>query len=289
MATKEIRAKIYSKIDELPTLPAVLPKILSLIESNRSSASDIADAISSDPAMTSKILKVANSAYYGFSQKVASISKAVPLLGFNMVRSLALSIGVIRNLPSDKKSPYFSQEGLWIHSLAVATVMQEFGKKFGKGDDNEHFFVIGLLHDIGKIVLDQFFHDLFQQALAEVNTKGNTKLYRVESRIFGLDHGDVGAMLLTRWKFPPAISNPIAVHHQPKIPEGTNANDVALLRIANALPQELSLGEEGNPVPPEIPELEIKTLGIRENDVGDMKAYLHSVEHGIHAFFSAMN
>ena len=73
MATKEIRAKIYSKIDELPTLPAVLPKILSLIESNRSSASDIADAISSDPAMTSKILKVANSAYYGFSQKVASI------------------------------------------------------------------------------------------------------------------------------------------------------------------------------------------------------------------------
>ena len=289
METKEIRAKIYSKIDELPTLPAVLPKILSLIESNSSSASDIADAISSDPAMTSKILKVANSAYYGFSQKVASISKAVPLLGFNMVRSLALSIGVIRNLPSDKKSPHFSQEGLWTHSLAVATVMQKFGKKFGEGKVNEHFFVIGLLHDIGKIVLNQFFSDLFQQALEEVNNRENTKLYMAEHRIIGLDHGEVGAMLLARWRFPTAIANPIAVHHQTEIPEGTNANDVALLRIANALSQELSLGEEGNPVPPEIPEIEIKTLGIRENDVDDMRVYLHGVEDGIHAFFSAIS
>jgi HD-like signal output (HDOD) protein len=116
MEKDKLREKIYSKIDEIPTLPIVIPKLLSLIESDKSNVADIADAISRDPALTSKILKVANSAYYGFSQGISSLEKAVSLLGFNMVQSLALSIGVLRSLPAGKISTHFSQKGLWIHS-----------------------------------------------------------------------------------------------------------------------------------------------------------------------------
>lgn len=289
MKKNELREKIYSKIDELPTLPAVLPKLLSLMESDRSTASDIAEAISSDPALASKTLKVANSAYYGFSQTITSLEKAVPLLGFNMVRSLALSIGVMHSLPSGKKSPHFSHEGLWIHSLAVATAMQELAKRFGKGNHNEHLFIVGLLHDIGKIVLNQFFNELFQQTLEEVNNQENTALYIVERKIIGLDHGDVGAMLLERWRFPAMVSNPIAVHHQNEIPDGTSANDVIMLRIANALPQILGLGNEGNPEPPDISDMDLNALGMNENELADMKTYLQSIEDRINAFFSAVS
>jgi len=100
MEKNELQAKIYSKIEELPTLPVVLPRLLSLTADEKAGAAHLADAISSDPALTSKILKVSNSAYYGFSQEISSLERAIPLLGFNMVRSLALSISVIwRRIP----------------------------------------------------------------------------------------------------------------------------------------------------------------------------------------------
>ena len=289
MEKDELRAKIYSKIDEIPTLPVVIPKLLTLMESDKTDAADIADAISRDPALSSKILKVANSAYYGFSKGISSLEKAVPLLGFNMVQSLALSIGVLRSLPSGKKSTHFSQQDLWIHSLAVATVMKELGKRYGKGNDREYLFIIGLLHDIGKIVLDQYFGELFHRAIEEFHNLGNIELHQAETREIGVDHGEVGAMLLTRWKFPDNICNAIAVHHGSEIPEGTNAEDVAMLRIADVLAHELSLEEEENPMPPEIRDADLKILEMNENQLEDIRAYLLDHKDGIYDFYRSMS
>jgi len=288
MEKDDVLRKIYSKIDEIPTLPAVIPKLLSVMESDRTNASDIANIISTDPALTSKILKVANSAYYGFSQEILSLKLAMPLLGHNMVKSLALSIGVIQSLPSGRRSPNFSDKGLWVHSLAVATLMQELGKRFRKGGNAEHLFIIGLLHDIGKVVLNQYVSDLFQEALEEVHNEGIAGLHIAESRLIGFDHGEIGAMLLTRWRFPDVISSSIAVHHQIDTPQGTNGRDVAMLRVANALPQELGLGQDGNPVPPAISSQDLKVLEIGENEIEEMRAYLVGVKDEIHVLFDAM-
>jgi putative nucleotidyltransferase with HDIG domain len=289
MEKDKLREKIYSKIDEIPTLPIVIPKLLSLIESDKSNVADIADAISRDPAMTSNILKVANSAYYGFSKGISSLEKAVSLLGFNMVQSLALSIGVLRSLPAGKKSTHFSQKGLWIHSLSVATVMRELGKRFGKQEDTEHLFIIGLLHDIGKIVLDQFFSELFWLALEEVHNLGNVELHEVERRVIGFDHGEVGAMLLTRWKFPDMICNAIAVHHLSEIPEGMYAKDAVMLRIADVLPQELGLGEGGNPMSPKIHDADLNFLEMDERQLEDIKSYLFDLKDGIYDLYRSMS
>jgi len=288
MEKDAVLRKIYSKIDEIPTLPAVIPKLLSVMESDRTNASDIAKTISNDPALSSKILKVANSAYYGFSQEVSSLKLAMPLLGRNMVKSLALSIGVIQTLPSGRRSPNFSDEGLWVHSLAVATLMQELGIRFRKGRNSERFFIIGLLHDIGKVVLNQYFSELFQAALEEVQNEEIAGLYVAESKLIGFDHGEIGAMLLTRWKFPDVISSSIAAHHQIEAPEGTNERDVAMLRIANALPQELGLGQDGNPVPPAISRQDLRVLEIEENEIEEMRAYLVGIKDEIYALFDAM-
>ena len=252
MKKNELLVKIYSKIDELPTLPTVVPKLLNLMESTTSDASGITDAISRDPALTSKILKVANSAYYGFPQGIADLERAMVLLGFNMVKSLALSIGVLRSLPEGKKSSCFSQKELWFHSVAVATVVKELNKRFGQGDDHEYLFIVGLLHDIGMVVLSQFFSELFEQALEEAHDLKKIEFYLAERKVIGFDHGEVGAMLLERWRFPEVISNPIAVHHQPEKQEGSNTTDVAMLRIADALSHELDSKKEVPPMPLEI-------------------------------------
>ncbi len=289
MEKDELRKKIYSKIDELPTLPAALPRLLSLIEDSRTSSSQIAEVISRDPALTSKILKVANSAYYGFQQQIAGLDRAVPLLGFNMVRSLALSLSVIHSLPSDAKSSHFSREGLWLHSLTVALMIQELAKRLNKGDGSVYLFIIGLLHDIGKIVFDQFFTDLFQQALEDCVNTGQRGIHLAERRVIGIDHGEVGAMLLTRWKLPDVISAPIAAHHLTDIPDGTSAVDVAMLRIADALSNELDSGEQEESVPPETYAADLDILEVNEEELEDIRAHLQGVQEGIHAFYNAMS
>ncbi len=287
MEKEALRTKIFSKIDELPTLPVVLPRLLNLMESEKSDAYDIAQAISHDPALTSKILKVANSAYYGFSQEICSLDRAIPLLGLNMVRSLALSIGVMAGLPDgDRESTHLSREGLWIHSLAVATAVRELAKRIG--ENSEHLFVVGLLHDVGKIVLDQFFNEPFGRALEAVRDQKDLSLHVAERNIIGMDHGEIGDMLLKRWKFPNVISGPISVHHQTAIPEGINLKDVALLRVADTLSKTVGFGNLESLVYPESHDGDIKMLGFSDSDLSEIEAYLADAKEGIVDFFRAL-
>ncbi len=287
MQKSELQEKIYSQIEELPTLPAVIPRLLSLLRDSKSCAQDVTEIISKDPALTSKILKVANSAYYGFQQKISELDRAVALLGFNMVKTLALSISVIQVLPGIKKSPYFTQEGLWHHSLGVATVITEIGRKYAKEKDTESLFIIGLLHDIGKVVFDQFFHEDFHLALEKANTEG-IKLHDAEKIIIGIDHCETAAMLLKRWNFPERIINAVEYHHSEDIPEKVRGRDVAMLRIANSLTQEQKMGKEGNSVSNEIKEEDLELLGFASSNIDDLKKYMHENQDVIYSFFSVL-
>ena len=288
MDRKKFQERIYSKINELPTLPAVIPKLLSLMENEESSAADLTEVISKDPALTSKILKVANSAYYGFSQQISRVEHAVALLGLNMVKSLALSIGIIQTFPSGRTSPYFSLEGLWLHSLSVATVIEELGKRLGEKNADESLFVVGLLHDIGKIVLDQFFNELFQQVLEKANTQDGIKLHIAEQEMIGIDHCEVAGILLKRWRFPHRITNAVTYHHHKEISEETDPVDTAMLRISNIIAQELGMGKEGNIAVNEIRESDLALLKMSMKEFDDLKAYCHGKENEIESLFRAM-
>ncbi len=288
MHKDELRAKIYSKIEELPTLPSVLPRLMHLMEDEMVSASHVADIIAGDPALTSKILKAANSAYYGFPQEIDTLERAVALLGFNMVRSLALSIGIMHSLPSGTPSSHFSEEGLWTHSLAVAKAMERLGKNARPGESRDHIFVVGLLHDIGKVVLIEFFRETFVQALEAAQRPETALLHEAERGLFGFDHGEVGAMLLTRWRIPPVIAGPIGVHHGTDFPEGMDEADVALLRISDALCQNLDLGEGGSLTPIDIPGEDLKVLRIGEKELEDVEEHLEESREAIRGFFKAL-
>ncbi len=288
MNKEKIIKKINSKIEELPTLPEVISKILTITDDTKSNISDVTKIISRDPALMSKILKVANSAYYGSLQNVSELDSAVKLLGFNMVRSLALSIGVITSLPGGRKVPYFSPEGLWWHSGAVAILIRELGKKYHKKEPNEYLFTIGLLHDIGKIVLCEFFHDEFHEALVYANERENIELINAEKATLGIDHFEIGSMLLKRWNFPEKIINPITFQNEKILPADISRLDVVLLRLANSLAQELAPGEEGNIVANMIEDKDLKFLKILENNLNDLRDLSQKRKNEIQDFFKAL-
>jgi putative nucleotidyltransferase with HDIG domain len=288
MEKEKLIQQVYSRIEELPTLPVVVPKLINLIENDKSNASDLTDIISHDPALTAKILKVANSAYYGFPQKISELEHAVALLGFNMVKSLALSIGVIKSFPEGKDTEYFSHDGLWLHSLTVATIINELAKKHAGKNINRSLFIIGLLHDVGKLVFDQFFHEDFQKVLKYANETDNVKLHGAELEVIGIDHCELAGILLERWNFPPDIMNPIKYHHFRELPGETSPVDVALLRISNILAQDINIGVEGNPSPNPLHNEDLAVLNMNHDNYIEIKNNLEGIRKKIDDLFWSM-
>lgn len=288
MNRAETVKKVYSKIDEIPTLSPMLQKVVELIQNSSSDAQDVTDVISKDPSLTSKVLKVSNSAYYGFSKSVETLDRAVMVLGFNMVSSLAMSVGIIKTFPPGEKTGRFSRERLWVHSLAVGTVMKEMGARFGKKEESDSLFVIGLLHDIGKIVLDQFFAVDYQKALEETGSRESAGVCAAEKKYFGMDHGEVGSLLLKKWNFPVAMCDIIMMDHKTDVPKGVNAADVAMLHIADILSKEGGMGVSESIKASEIREADLEALGTNDKAIDDLRNYIAEARDGIYAFYSAL-
>ena len=277
-----LRKKIYSKIDELPTLPDTAARLLSLFEDKNSNASIITKVIHNDPALAAKILKVANSAYYGFSQKISDLERAVALLGFNMVKSLAISIGVMKSLPSQNKSSRSGKE-LWRHSVTVAILMREMGKRIFNEKDSESFFILGLMHDVGIVVIDQFFNEQSEEILKEAEQAGETEVSLIEKKVLGYDHGEIGGILLTRWKFPELITNAVSMHHQDIAEESGTSKDVTLLKISDALSNFENNIEENQDI-----SLLFKNLGVDEKYFQEILNYKDEAKEEISSFYNSI-
>lgn len=287
MKKHQLLEKLYSRIDQLPTLPAVLPKLLELTEDPNSSAAEITSTISLDPALTAKVLTVANSAYYGFSKTIASLDRAIPLLGLNTVKTLALAVGVVRSLPATDGVVSFPRERLWIHALAVATAMDKLGHL--TSFDTNYLFTLGLLHDLGIIALDQFFHDRFTQALALAAQDPEVSLPQAETQVIGFDHGQVGAFLLGRWKFPEVVVLPIQGHHMTNPPDRTSYVDLYLLRVADAIAHDIEWAAyEGPPHYPELAE-HMRYLDLSQDQYQETADFVSGKREEITSFFQAMS
>ena len=289
MDKETLKKKIYAKIDELPTLPVVVSKLLALLEDPEFDIGELTELISQDPALTAKVLKVANSAYYGFAQEVDNLDRAVALLGINMLKSLTLSVGVVAALPQKKQSDLLSHSGLWLHSVAVAAVIREMGQRMGLPKEADHLFVVGLLHDVGKIVLLHFFFDLYQETLLRTKQREGLPLHLAEREIIGLDHGDVGAMLLGRWRFPPQVVQPIMAHHHHDLSMQADPRAAAMLRLANQVPQLVGLGRDGNASPPQVRTEDLEFLGLDQAGLDSLLKFTRVSQESIQAFFDAIS
>jgi putative nucleotidyltransferase with HDIG domain len=231
--------KLIEMAPEAIPLPATTLKIIKLINDPRSTADDVGDVLEMDQALTARVLRVANSAYYGVPRQVASAKDAVVMLGHNTLRSLIFTASVAGVL-GRKATGYALGEGeLWRHSVNVAGAARLVARvKYPALA--EEAYVAGLLLDIGKIVLDQYMQDEFETANA-LAIEESISFIEAEQRVFGADHAEIGGLLAEKWNLPPDLVDAIRHHHDPSSAEGAPVL-AALVHVSDLVATELGIG-----------------------------------------------
>jgi len=199
--------------EDLPTLPTVASKLISLTSKEDTTLSDIADLVSQDISLSAKILKVSNSAFYSFPQQIGSIHQAVSILGTNAVRSLVLSFSFLTIKSGKRNVSNFNFEQFWQRSLAKAVASKLILEKV-KGADTEEIFISGLLQNLGELIFARTFSDEYDKVLEDVVKNQHDEIMAEES-IIGANHCFVGFEVAKKWGFPEVLLLPILYHHTP--------------------------------------------------------------------------
>lgn len=205
--------EVLDRIEGLPALPAFVTRMLSLVDDPEVSTREIADMVSNDQAMAAAVLRLVNAPFYGLGRRISSIQHAVLLLGLRTVRNLALSAVLVKSFVEPSRDRRFDRVRLWRHTVACAAGARLLSQRLGTSDPEEAFLA-GLVHDMGIVILDQFFHDGFRR-VADLVVNMGTPLVEAEREVFGRDHAFVGRQLARRWNFPAPVTEAIGCHHQP--------------------------------------------------------------------------
>ena len=197
---------------ELVSLPAVVMQAMELLNNPSTSAADIGDAIIQDPALTARLLKVVNSSFYGFPSKIETVSRAITIVGTLELTDLILGTSAVHTFQKIPNQLVDMQQ-FWEHSLYAAVVARIIAKQLC-APNSERCFVMGLLHDIGSLILYRLKPEQSRQAL-EMAAEKQLPLVLAEKQVFGFDHADVGAELMTAWNLPESFSQVVLHHHEP--------------------------------------------------------------------------
>ena len=240
--------KVIEKIDDLPTLPRTVLQITGLVNDPKSSARDLARVITDDQVLTVRLLKLVNSSFYGFPQRISTVTGAIVLLGFDAIRNLLLTTSVFDLFANRNRQRRQDQERFWDHSLGCAVGAKVIGN-YLRHDKIEELFVSGLLHDIGKIVEMMFLPDEFSKIVAAVN-KENILMTTAENNVLGYNHAEIGKLLAEKWNLPVKLVQIIAHHHHPDH-AGSFALEAAIVHLADIFCRALNMGYGGdNKIPP---------------------------------------
>ncbi len=241
---------LVASLGDLPTLPDVALRAMRLAEDPDWDLRKLEHTIRRDQGLAARFLRLANSAFFGARCSITTLDRAINLVGITRVQSVLLAAG-LEGLHQNKKSN-FKGKILWEHALAVACVSQYLAKLSGLCDPEEAFMA-GLLHDIGRPIMDDVFHDKYAEAIELVRNESAVSLLSAEQRLFKFDHTDVGHVVVSAWGFPPQIAEGIRFHHDPTMAE--SATDLcATVSLANGVCVKLELG------PDQQPELDLETL-----------------------------
>lgn len=203
--------KVLKQIEHLPTLPQVVTKILAMTDSAKVNAVDISKEM--DQSLSAKVLKVANSAYYGgrASGKVNSLHHAIMIIGFDMVKEIVLTASFFHTFKNSEEIEEFKP--LWTHSLACALVAKRLGWVY-RYEPLDEAYLVGLIHDIGKLVIQQYFPDQYRQIQAK--TREGRDPLMAEKEIMGLTHAEIAGRMAAHWNFQESLVDALAHHHDEK-------------------------------------------------------------------------
>jgi len=258
-SVQTMKGRIES-ITALPTIPANLKRIAIMLEKPRLTLEELARFISHDPALATKVLTMVNSAYFGFPERISSISHAVMLLGLNAIRGLLLGVSVFDLMQEN-------MNGLWEHSCACAVAARCIAqqKEFKK---SEEVSVCALLHDIGKVTIMLRYPAEYEQILCSTQERSMT-IYDVEKLFFPASHAEAGGWLAQKCRFPPNLVEAIGFHHRPQIAKQAPL-ETAIVHVADILVRAKGVGFSGDDLVPLVQQSAWQLLRLSDREVHDI-------------------
>lgn len=252
--------KVY--IDKMPSLPTSVTKIMEISNDPKASPADLNQVISLDPVLMGKVMKLINSAYYGLSTEITSLVRAIIMLGINTVKNLALSTAVLANLGKSSSEHGLNMDGFWRHSLCVGATSKLIAKKL-KIDPKrlEEYFMAGLLHDIGKIPLNNRLSEAYVKAMSAADREKIT-LIQAEKNVIGIHHCEVGKIILQRWRLNQEIQDALSFHHAPLSYEGPHTRIVYAVTAANFFANVFEIGFAGDRYSQKVPAEVFDEIGV---------------------------
>jgi len=236
-------AEVATRIKRLPIFPEAPARLAALLAKGNSGVDDFERVIKPDPGLTANILRLANSAHFGLTRRVASARDAITILGLKRVYDVATMAAMQRLLPKTIPGYEVSSRGFWQHAVAVASFADNLGRALGVSTPAE-VFTAGLMHDIGKLVLGEFLALHAAPILEKLRGEGKS-LVGIEREVLGVDHSDVGADVAALWRLPEQVVAVIRWHHHPEqVPEGVPRECVDLTHIADAMAHSFGYGAD---------------------------------------------
>lgn len=255
---------IVEAVNDLPALPTVVTRVIQLTDDPDSTAQDINNVLNQDQAITARVLRLANSAFYGYTRRINTVTDAVVFMGFKTIRSIVIAASV-SDILNQEIAGYALEHGeLWKHSQYCAMAARLIARK-AKIPALDLAYTAGLLHDIGKVILNHTMKDAYIEVV-ERASEGDVPFYEVETDVLGFTHADVGAKVAAKWNLPDQLVEAIAYHHNPD--QATiNPKLTAIIHLADAIcvAMGIGIGVDGMLYPMSSKAMEL--LGMDENAI----------------------
>lgn len=202
--------ELKNKIKNIPSLPEIITKSMEIMQNKNSSTEELSKVISTDIGLTARVLKLVNSAFYGFPKQISTINQAVVILGFTTIKGLILSASILR-IFNTKDTEFFSYKKFWSHSILSAKCADLLSRELNLSE--EDIFSAAFLHDIGKIILAQYDSENYQRAC--LKNKDKKSLIETENEECGTNHCEIGGIIAYTWNLPQIFCDIILYHHKP--------------------------------------------------------------------------
>ncbi len=269
--------KLRDYIDQMPSLSTTVTKVLEVCNQPNTAPNDLNKVISLDPVLTGQVLKLINSAYYSLPNHISSLTRAIIMLGINTVKNLALSTAILGSFSQEDSFQTLPMDQFWTHSISVGVTAKALASLKGVPPAaREEYFVAGLLHDLGKIPLNNCLADEYAQVLA-LSSLDQSPLRNAETIVLGFDHGIVGNLIAEKWQLSANISETLCFHHEPSEAAPENRNLTAIVALANIYANIYDFGSAGDPYPegPAITFL-LKTLKLTWHDMASLRSMVNA-------------
>ncbi len=259
-------------IGEIATLPEVTVKIIQIVENPKSTARDLHLVIKNDPALSARILKVVNSAFYGLPGQISGIDRAIVLLGLSAVKNIAIAASMTHLFSGGSPIEGFSGTEVWRHSISTAVCARLLSSAQGRPAVEESFLA-GLMADLGLLVERQLFAKQLAEVIARMNNEGSD-FCALEEEIIGANHQAFGMALVTKWRFPQILCTSIGYHHKPMTLAEVNRELPVIVHIAELLSCRAEIGFCTYPPIEEIPEELLNVIGLTHDNIDDVYSNL---------------